>query len=357
MTRTNIKELAKQRFIAVPKLLLYGEEYKALSGNAFKTYIALYDRFTLSIKNGWVDEENNVYFVYDLEELSEITCIGKTALRNARKQLKEIGLLEEVNTGRNNRIYLAIPQPKDEAEAKYIITDEEDFEDTSKVSKEERKLKSEQLQGNKNARKTDESTKRNFDRLSPSNQQQENNEKSEKRTKVQNVTSDSSKRTTSDNELMKLNKDIKDIKDSQNAIIKQSFDSHSEKNEEQLIDDIIDNEHLVDFYGSRVVEAIKTYSFKSLETFKVYINKLEFSLKSVEKEKELSLNTIDNEAVHDELYKTFKRVILQYKKGEVNNINNYLFSSFKKVFESYADMQINEPTIHVPLHTWTKGSD
>ena len=191
MTRTNIKELAKQRFIAVPKLLLYGEEYKALSGNAFKTYIALYDRFTLSIKNGWVDEENNVYFVYDLEELSEITCIGKTALRNARKQLKEIGLLEEVNTGRNNRIYLAIPQPKDEAEAKYIITDEEDFEDTSKVSKEERKLKSEQLQGNKNARKTDESTKRNFDRLSPSNQQQENNEKSEKRTKVQNVTSDS----------------------------------------------------------------------------------------------------------------------------------------------------------------------
>src|SRR5699024_8941721 len=163
--------------------------------------------------------------------------------------------------------------------------------------------------------------------------------------------------TTSDNELMKLNKDFKDIKDSQNAIIQQSFDSHSEKNEEQLIDDIIDNEHLVDFYGKRVIEAIKTYSFKNLETFKVYINKLEFSLKSVEKERELSLNTIDNEAVHDELYKTFKRVILQYKQGEVNNINNYLFSSFKKVFESYADMQIDKPTIQVPLHAWTKGSD
>ena len=50
MVRTNINELAQQRFIATPKLLLYGEKYKDLSGNAFKTYVALYDRFTLSVK-------------------------------------------------------------------------------------------------------------------------------------------------------------------------------------------------------------------------------------------------------------------------------------------------------------------
>lgn len=87
----------------------------------------------------------------------------------------------------------------------------------------------------------------------------------------------------------------------------------------------------------------------------MYINKLEFSLKSVEKEQEISLNTIDNEAVHDELYKTFKRVILQYKQGEVNNINNYLFSSFKKVFESYADMQASEPITDVPLYMLDKN--
>ena len=161
MVRTNINELAQQRFIATPKLLLYGEKYKDLSGNAFKTYVALYDRFTLSVKNNWIDEDNNVYFVYDLKDLEEITCIKESALRTARQQLKNVGLIEEVSTGRNNRIYLSLPIPKDEEEAKFIITeqDSDDLKDTSKMTEEEKRKIAENLKGNKNSQKTDDTGK------------------------------------------------------------------------------------------------------------------------------------------------------------------------------------------------------
>ncbi|MFW9697788.1 hypothetical protein, partial [Vibrio parahaemolyticus] len=62
---------------------------------------------------------------------------------------------------------------------------------------------------NQSAKKTDDSSKRTIVRKTPSYQQSDD---LEKQTIVQNVLSDSLKRTTSDTNLMKLSKDIKDIK-------------------------------------------------------------------------------------------------------------------------------------------------
>lgn len=355
MTRTNIKDLAKQKFISIPKLLLYGEEYKNLSGNSFKTYVALYDRFTLSVKNGWTDEDNNVYFVYDLEDLSQLTGIGKTALTSARQQLKEVGLLEEVYTGRNNRLYLGLPIPKNESEANYIITENNDVKDTSKISEEERALRSNKAKNNQNAKKTDDSSKRTIVRKNPSNQQSDNNQK---QTIVQNKLSDSLKRTTSNTNLMKLSKDIKDIKhqaDFQNQQITNQFSKHEKDTEQELIEQYVEENQLVSAYGQQTIQLVKNYSFSDLEKFKVYIDKFYFGWKSAEKDTGIKINPYEKAALHDELASTFKRVIIQFKQGKTKNINNYLYISLKNVFKDYAEsQQTNETDLPpVPLK-WPK---
>ncbi|MGH2081554.1 replication initiator protein A [Aerococcus urinaeequi] len=356
MTRTNIKELAKQTFIGIPKLLLYGEKYKNLSGNAFKTYTALYDRFTLSVKNNWLDEDGSIYFVYDLEDLSRITGIGKTALTSARKQLKEAGLLEEVSTGRNNRLYLGLPKPKNKEEAKFIMYDEDEIEDTSKISEEEKALRSRNARNNQNAKKTDDSSKRTIVRKTPSYQQ---NDDLEKQTIVQNVLSDSLKRTTSDTNLMKLSKDIKDNKDqadSQNQQITNQFSKHEKDNEQELIEQYIDENELVSAYGQQTIQLVKNYSFSDLEQFKVYIDKFYFGWKSTEKDTGIKINPYEKTALHDELASTFKRVIIQFKQGKTKNINNYLYVSLKNVFKDYAETQQENNTDlpPVPLDKWLK---
>jgi len=358
MSRTNIKDLAQQRFIAVPKLLLYGEDYKELSGNAFKVYVALYDRFTLSIQNNWIDDDNNVYFVYDLKDLEEITSMKESALRTARKQLKEVGLLEEISTGRNYRLYLSLPAPKNEEEAKYIIDDNKTFEDTSSWSDEERKAKSDAMKKNSNADKTSDTGKSSVASETLSSQGYSN---LEKQAILENQVSDTGKSSTNDTNLMKLNKDIKDIKDQnndeQNRIITQSFDNKNQKNEMQLIEQHIQNNAMYAGYGEQTVNLMKTYSFGNYDTFKIYSDKFHFGLESAEKESGKIINPYHKEALHDQLAKTFKNVIMKHKAGKTNNVNNYLFVAIKNVFLDLARFEESienkpENTIDIPLYNW-----
>ncbi|MGH2077675.1 replication initiator protein A [Aerococcus urinaeequi] len=348
MTRTNINELASQRFIAVPKLLLYGKNYQNLSGSAFKIYVALYDRFTLSVKNGWIDKDKNVYFVYDLEELSEITCIGKRAIQTARKQLKEVGLLEEVTTGRNNRLYLSIPKPANDDEAEYIMTVEnQELKDTSKLTEEEIEKQLNNLFNHS------DSAKRNIAEETP---QPSGFEKVENTAIVQNATSDSAQCTTSDTNLMKLSKDIKDQTDFQNQQITKQFSKHEKATEQELIEQYVEENNLVSAYGLETIKLVKSYSFSDLEQFKVYIDKFYFGWKSAEKDTGVKINPYEKTALHDELASTFKRVIIQFKQGKTKNVNNYLYVSLKNVFKDYAiGQQSNETDLPpVPIDSWLK---
>lgn len=353
MVRTNINELAQQRFIATPKLLLYGEKYKDLSGNAFKTYVALYDRFTLSVKNNWIDEDNNVYFVYDLKDLEEITCIKESALRTARQQLKNVGLIEEVSTGRNNRIYLSLPIPKDEEEAKFIITeqDSDDLKDTSKMTEEEKRKIAENLKGNKNSQKTDDTGKSS---IAVETAQQQQSTENGKQTILENQVSEPSKSSTNDTELNEPHKDLKDNKESkgnyeyENDFFENGLNNLKDDHEEnsKLIKQAIEENSLEALYGKYIVENMVKYSFGSFETFNLYINKLLIAHKQVEEEENFGfcldpIFTPYYENYQKELSRTFYKVIQQQRQGKVKSFNNYLFISLKSSL-SYMSKQIKK---------------
>lgn len=64
-----------------------------LSQTARITYMILYDRARLSQKNGWVDEEGRVYFVFPIREICKNVERGESAIKQALNDLEMAGLL------------------------------------------------------------------------------------------------------------------------------------------------------------------------------------------------------------------------------------------------------------------------
>ena len=96
-------------FFKFPKPFIYDEKYKKLSNNAKLMYMLLFGRLELSIKNGWHDRKGNVFQYYTNEQLMiDLNSSEKTIIK-VKKELREVGLLEEVRQGNNlpNRIYIS----------------------------------------------------------------------------------------------------------------------------------------------------------------------------------------------------------------------------------------------------------
>ena len=96
-------------FFKFPKPFIYDEKYKKLSNNAKLMYMLLFGRLELSIKNGWHDRKGNAFQYYTNEQLMiDLNSSEKTIIK-VKKELREVGLLEEIRQGNNlpNRIYIS----------------------------------------------------------------------------------------------------------------------------------------------------------------------------------------------------------------------------------------------------------
>ena len=104
----HINEVKNNAFYQFPQWLLKEEPYKNLGDKAKLMYMLLFDRRTLSIKNKWHDDNGQIYMYFTIEQfMQELNCSNKAVVK-AKKELVEIGLLEEVRQGRNkpNRLYI-----------------------------------------------------------------------------------------------------------------------------------------------------------------------------------------------------------------------------------------------------------
>lgn len=71
------KEAEQFNFYRIPKLLFTDERFRHLSSDAKILYGLLLNRMSLSIKNGWVDDENRVYIYFTVKEAMEELNIAK----------------------------------------------------------------------------------------------------------------------------------------------------------------------------------------------------------------------------------------------------------------------------------------
>jgi len=65
-------ETLEHKYYQIPQELFVNEKYKnKLNSDSKILYAFLLDRLSLSQKNHWIDEDNNVYLIFTREEVQE----------------------------------------------------------------------------------------------------------------------------------------------------------------------------------------------------------------------------------------------------------------------------------------------
>ncbi|MGW8126787.1 replication initiator protein A [Staphylococcus xylosus] len=130
MSNFNIKEIQKEKFYQLPKVFFTNPKYTKLSNDAKITWSILRDRLDLSIKNNWVDENGDIFFIYTNEKLKSILNISSpNKLSKIKKELTEADLFNQIRVGLNkpNKLYIKKPEVT-EADVYYISQQENDIE-------------------------------------------------------------------------------------------------------------------------------------------------------------------------------------------------------------------------------------
>lgn len=89
-------------FYRVPRLLIKDERFKGLSSDAKLLYGLMLDRMSLSMKNGWLDDENRAYIIYTVDAIMEDLGCAKATSVKIMKELDTdngIGLIEKKRRG------------------------------------------------------------------------------------------------------------------------------------------------------------------------------------------------------------------------------------------------------------------
>lgn len=89
-------------FYRVPRLLIKDERFKGLSSDAKLLYGLMLDRMSLSMKNGWLDDENRAYIIYTVDAIMEDLGCSKPTCTKIMRELDSdngIGLIEKKRRG------------------------------------------------------------------------------------------------------------------------------------------------------------------------------------------------------------------------------------------------------------------
>ncbi|WP_411955618.1 replication initiator protein A (plasmid) [Alkalibacillus sp. S2W] len=135
----NLYEEYGLKHYQLPKVFFTNPDYIKMSNDAKLAWAILRDRFSLSKKNGWYDQNHNIYFVYTNEELGKILGCGKEKVNKIKKELEKNELMYQhrLGLGKTNRLYLGKPQVTDNDI--YLIDKNEDIQDPESFEESEEK--------------------------------------------------------------------------------------------------------------------------------------------------------------------------------------------------------------------------
>ena len=114
------KEIYREKYYQMPKVFFTNKQYFDLSNDAKIAYMLLKDRFDYSVKNNWVDEDANIYFIFTVPELMNLLHCREGKVSKIKKELEQVGLLKQKKGRINNecgkikatpnRLYLGKPE-------------------------------------------------------------------------------------------------------------------------------------------------------------------------------------------------------------------------------------------------------
>lgn len=116
-----IDDLIKCDFYRIPKVFYSNPKYIKMSAEAKLAYAMLYDRLSLSQKNGWINDKGEVYLIFKRKTAAEILNVGEKKVTAIFKELSENELILDicVGQGKPNRIYIVKPELSEDEARKY----------------------------------------------------------------------------------------------------------------------------------------------------------------------------------------------------------------------------------------------
>ena len=116
--RYSATQINAELFWKFPKFLSENKKYADLSNDDRVAYMLIKDRYRYSLSNHWIDEKNNVFVYFTIEDIKALLHVGKNKVTRIKNKLIDYGLLEIEKQGFNpktkkndpDRIYLLQPE-------------------------------------------------------------------------------------------------------------------------------------------------------------------------------------------------------------------------------------------------------
>ena len=86
-------------FYRITKALFQEPRFQSLSTDAKTLYGILLDRMSLSVKNGWLDEQNRVFIIFTIEDVKRALCCADNKATRLLRELEGFGLIERKRRG------------------------------------------------------------------------------------------------------------------------------------------------------------------------------------------------------------------------------------------------------------------
>ena len=121
--RYNATQINAELFWKFPKFLLDNKKYEDLTNDARIAYMLIKDRYKYSLSNNWIDEKDDVYVYFTIEQLKDYLHVGKNKIPKIKKSLIEHGLLEIEKQGFDPKAQKNLPDKFYLLQPEYIAED------------------------------------------------------------------------------------------------------------------------------------------------------------------------------------------------------------------------------------------
>jgi hypothetical protein len=332
------KEIYREKYYQMPKVFFTNKQYFDLSNDAKIAYMLLKDRFDYSVKNNWVDEDDNIYFIFTVKELMKLLHCREGKVAKIKKELEKVGLLKQ-KKGRINNDYgkikatpnlLYLGKPEVTSEDIFAINQEEAISTVNaKIANTEKDLEINDSTVNAKIANTEK----------PSN------------TNGSTVNAKIANNLFYSSSTLDTNRHYIDTReDDQNSILLENFVY------------LMQDSSIATFIPENILHLIKAFSstFEEAQQTVKTIHNAKFKAEQ-EADQKLVFEELENYGVDtNELYRTMLKAYQKGKTEKVNNLSNLIFIYVKNWFKEKAapavkahyDRELPGQT-RIPMHDWS----
>ena len=121
-------------FYRIPKALFQEPRFQSLSTDSKTLYGILLDRMSLSVKNGWLDEQNRVFIIFTIEDVKRALCCADNKATRLLRELEEFGLIERKRRGQGKPCLVYVKNFSSESSKESVKNRDNDDSCGSKIA-------------------------------------------------------------------------------------------------------------------------------------------------------------------------------------------------------------------------------